>query len=223
MNQWRSKHPWRPSARGTLGECNSRAAALLLAAVLPRLLLCCLLHTINRPSRLIPPPSRPRRFKLYTKTGDGGTASLYSGERRPKEDGAFAALGDVDELNSALGMAREFCGGDDMHGELQRQVHECEGARGVGDLMRGFGHPLEAPHQPRSSPHVLPTTPWTAPQKLAALQSRLLDVGSAVATPLDASSERKRAQVPNSPHPHPLLQAVSLYLRSAQRAGAPLQ
>jgi Cobalamin adenosyltransferase len=51
---------------------------------------------------------RNRRRKIYTKTGDAGTSSLYSGARRQKDDVIFHALGDVDELNSAVGVSRDL-------------------------------------------------------------------------------------------------------------------
>ncbi|KJE97989.1 cobalamin adenosyltransferase [Capsaspora owczarzaki ATCC 30864] len=50
-----------------------------------------------------------KKSNIYTKTGDQGTSSLYTGERRTKAHAIFNALGDVDELNSALGLARAYC------------------------------------------------------------------------------------------------------------------
>ncbi|MCI4679416.1 cob(I)yrinic acid a,c-diamide adenosyltransferase [Rhodoblastus acidophilus] len=44
--------------------------------------------------------------KIYTKTGDDGSTGLANGERRPKSDARVEAYGDVDEANSAIGLAR---------------------------------------------------------------------------------------------------------------------
>ena len=92
-------------------------------------------------------------MKVYTRTGDAGQSSLYTGERRSKAAAVFAALGDVDELNSAVGVAREF----------------------AADLPPREGCPLGS--------------------QLAEVQSRLLDVGSAVATPASSASEAKAQRV----------------------------
>ena len=46
---------------------------------------------------------------VYTKTGDAGTTSLYTGQRVPKNSLRVKSYGTVDELSSALGMARAFC------------------------------------------------------------------------------------------------------------------
>ncbi len=45
-------------------------------------------------------------MKIYTKTGDGGDTSLFGGGRVPKSHPRVRAYGDVDELNSALGIVR---------------------------------------------------------------------------------------------------------------------
>ena len=44
-----------------------------------------------------------RLSKIVTRTGDGGTTGLDDGSRVPKDSARVAALGDLDELNSALG------------------------------------------------------------------------------------------------------------------------
>src|ERR1700722_19493139 len=43
--------------------------------------------------------------KIYTKTGDKGETSLFTGARMPKNDPYFEALGSVDECNCAIGAA----------------------------------------------------------------------------------------------------------------------
>jgi cob(I)alamin adenosyltransferase len=45
-----------------------------------------------------------RLSKIVTRTGDAGETGLGDGSRRPKDDPRVAALGDVDELNSLLGV-----------------------------------------------------------------------------------------------------------------------
>ena len=45
-------------------------------------------------------------MKIYTKTGDKGTTGLYTGQRIDKDSVRVEAYGNVDEINSALGMAR---------------------------------------------------------------------------------------------------------------------
>lgn len=44
--------------------------------------------------------------RVYTKTGDDGSTGLVGGGRIPKDDPLMEAIGEVDELNSYLGMAR---------------------------------------------------------------------------------------------------------------------
>ena len=47
-----------------------------------------------------------RLSKIYTRTGVSGTTGLGEGSRVPKDDLRIHALGDVDELNSCIGILR---------------------------------------------------------------------------------------------------------------------
>jgi len=55
--------------------------------------------------------------RIYTRTGDRGTAALGNGERRQKSDLRFAAIGELDETNAAIGLARLHA-----HGDLDRTL-----------------------------------------------------------------------------------------------------
>lgn len=54
-------------------------------------------------------------FKIYTKTGDGGTTSLIGGTKVPKSHSRIESYGTVDELNSHIG----FCS-DQLQDEASR-------------------------------------------------------------------------------------------------------
>jgi cob(I)alamin adenosyltransferase len=45
-----------------------------------------------------------RLTRIYTRTGDDGTTGLADGSRTSKDSARIAAIGDVDELNSAMGV-----------------------------------------------------------------------------------------------------------------------
>jgi len=65
-------------------------------------------------------------MSVYTKTGDKGTTGLYTGQRVAKNSLRVKAYGTIDEVNSALGMARAFCKNDEVK-EVILKVQQCNG------------------------------------------------------------------------------------------------
>ena len=57
-------------------------------------------------------------MKVYTRTGDGGETSLFSGGRVGKDHHRLEAYGTLDELNSVLGVLRAEPLPDDVDGQL---------------------------------------------------------------------------------------------------------
>jgi cob(I)alamin adenosyltransferase len=64
--------------------------------------------------------------KIYTRGGDQGETSLGNGARVPKSSLRIAALGDVDEANAAIGMARLYSAGpeDDVLARIQNDLFD---------------------------------------------------------------------------------------------------
>jgi cob(I)alamin adenosyltransferase len=58
--------------------------------------------------------------KIYTRTGDDGTTGLVDGSRTAKHSLRIAAIGEVDELNSALGLAASVIAQDSLCAALFR-------------------------------------------------------------------------------------------------------
>ena len=66
-----------------------------------------------------------RRARVTTRTGDGGDTSLFGRDRVRKTDPRIEALGDLDEAQAALGVARATIRGRDraLVLELQRGLY----------------------------------------------------------------------------------------------------
>jgi cob(I)alamin adenosyltransferase len=62
--------------------------------------------------------------KIYTRTGDDGSTGLVGGGRISKADSLMAAIGDVDEANSAIGVALVAIDDDDAADALRRIQNE---------------------------------------------------------------------------------------------------
>ena len=82
-------------------------------------------------------PARPRRpsARVATRTGDGGETSLFGKERVRKTDPRIEALGDLDETQAAIGLARSLA----PRSSLGRQLLELQ--RGLYLLMAEVATP----------------------------------------------------------------------------------
>ena len=65
-----------------------------------------------------------RLNKIYTRTGDSGDTGLVDGSRVAKSDARIAAVGDVDEANSAIGVALLYVKADEARSMLARIQNE---------------------------------------------------------------------------------------------------
>lgn len=81
-------------------------------------------------------------MSIITRTGDDGDTGLWSGERIGKDDPRVEAYGTIDELSSALGVARHLCLQDEVLyaiEDLQRLLFR------VGGELASVGVPFDKP------------------------------------------------------------------------------
>ena len=92
-------------------------------------------------------PAERGQARVTTRTGDGGDTSLFGKERVRKHDPRIEALGDLDEAQSALGVARAQARGNVAETilELQRGLYVAmsEVATPTADLAR-LGQRIDA-------------------------------------------------------------------------------
>ena len=65
-----------------------------------------------------------RISKVYTRTGDDGSTGMADGSRITKDASLIEAIGDVDELNSCIGLLRSESLPEDLGNVLHRVQHQ---------------------------------------------------------------------------------------------------
>jgi cob(I)alamin adenosyltransferase len=78
-------------------------------------------------------------MKIYTKTGDEGETGLFAGPRVPKDHPRIASYGEVDELNSVLGLVRTEtlpAGLDDLLARIQNELFDLGAELATPDAAR---------------------------------------------------------------------------------------
>ena len=125
--------------------------------------------------------------RIYTKSGDGGSTALGTGERRRKDDLRIETYGTVDEANSTIGVSRLATAADPVLAQLDTML-----ARIQNDLF-DLGADLCAPDSGEPLPYEplrivdaqverLEADIYTLNADLAPLRSFVLPGGSAAAT-----------------------------------------
>ena len=107
--------------------------------------------------------------KIYTRGGDGGQSGLSDGSRRSKADLRFAAIGAVDETNSAIGVARLTAGPfeDGMLARIQNDLFD-------------LGADLSLPEEKDGALRIVPAQVVRLEQEIDALNASLAPLASFV-------------------------------------------
>ena len=113
-------------------------------------------------------------MKIYTKTGDRGTTSLMGGKRVDKSDLRIKAYGEVDELNSLIGLIIADLA--DYHLSLRAKRS---------NLLIRHSSLSRIDSGVASLPRMTRNTLEDFEKKLLRIQNELLVLGSDLATPLN--------------------------------------
>lgn len=97
-------------------------------------------------------------MKIYTKTGDTGHTALFGGGRVHKDDHRVEAYGQVDELNSVLGLARA-----EGLGALDALVRTLQ------DQLFTIGSILATPRDAKAAAHI----PHLQPAWISAMEAQI--------------------------------------------------
>ncbi len=90
--------------------------------------------------------------KIYTKTGDKGTTKLSSGKTVPKFDIRIKAYGEIDELNSHIGMAIHMAKHSQKITSLLQNI-----SHDLFDLGADLSTPIIADEQPNQALRIIPS------------------------------------------------------------------
>lgn len=125
-------------------------------------------------------------MKIYTKTGDEGETGLFGGGRVPKDHPRVAAYGDVDELNSVIGLIRATAPAElfqDLLQAIQQDLFAIGGRLATPDPER-VRKPLEKAALSEARVAEFERTMDAAEEELAPLRAFVLPAGTPKAAAL---------------------------------------
>ena len=124
----------------------------------------------------------PKLTRIYTRTGDDGTTGLVGGQRVKKNDLRIEAYGCIDELSSAIGVARSSLA--DV--QRTRQVQDIARALAVAHALdEWLAWTQDALFNLGSDLATLPADRWEGMPLITAADATAIDRAQADLAPLD--------------------------------------
>lgn len=107
-------------------------------------------------------------MRIYTRSGDDGDTALFGGGRVPKSDKRVQAYGEVDELNSLVGLAVTSLRESELPGSAPRDSDIVSGLRLIQNDLFALGANLATPEGDDSRPR--PRTPDVPVKRVEAME-----------------------------------------------------